>query len=305
MMGTRNDSIALIDGDSIAYIVSNRAILGTAGIGFSAEESDGFIGDTSESNIVECPYKDEIVLVDTTILREAIQDLLNSIMKHTNTACTEIWLSTSSKTRDLFIETYGREPEPNFRFEVAKILRRGYKHNRQTELMPGVLECYKILVHHFGANIADGWEADDEVCFLKNESPDLYVLSAMDKDVLGQCPGTHYNYKQAKQVYTSKVDATYMKYWQAIVGDPIDGYSGVPGIGKVRVSKFINTDMSEVELWEGVVRAYASKGLGEEQALATIRLASMHQLVRQKGVVLLKLYTPPTAVGIYTGASND
>jgi hypothetical protein len=285
-------SIALIDGDSIAYIVSNRAVVGADGdVGFTEEA--GFEGDSSDTTIVECVYKGRMVQVDTSILREEIQSLLNSIMKYTQTTKTEIWLSASSKTADIFKEAYGRAHINNFRFKVANALSVGYKHNRRTELLPGALECLRMLVTEFGANIADGWEADDEVVFLKNESPDKYALAAVDKDVLGQCPGMHYDYKAAKLVHTSEVEANFMKYWQAIVGDPTDGYKGVPRVGPVGAAKFINEDMTDEELWAGVVSAYKSKGINPDNALTTIRLSSMQQLKRIGGIIVLELFEPP------------
>jgi len=99
----------------------------------------------------------------------------------------------------------------------------------------------------------------------------------IDKDVLYQTEGTHYNYHTDEFVETTKEEATYYAYLQTLMGDPSDGYTGIPRVGKVKATKILDGLTSEQEMWEAVVAAYEEKGLTVDDAINTMRLANMHQ----------------------------
>ena len=61
-------------------------------------------------------------------------------------------------------------------------------------------------------------------------------------------------------------------YIQTLAGDQTDGYGGVPGIGVKRAAALFE---EEGYTWETVVKAFKSKGLGEEDALMNARLAKI------------------------------
>lgn len=166
----------------------------------------------------------------------------------------------------------------------------GYKEHRKELRKPeGFDEIKKYIQGKYHSKICDGYEADDYVVYEYLNSNKDYVLCAIDKDVLYQTPGTHYNYITDDYVVVTEVEALRFGYYQCLVGDVSDGYKGCPGIGKVKASKILEELTTEKEMWLAVVAAYEEKGLTIDDAINTMRLASMHQLTA-KGVVL---WDPP------------
>ena len=170
----------------------------------------------------------------------------------------------------------------NFRHEVVD----DYKNNRTGLRKPtdfsGVRE---YLVTRYNAIVHNGYEADDVVCMLKREDSEL-MLIAIDKDVLMQSVGTHYNYGKDEFITVTEEEAVRFKYYQALAGDPVDGYKGVPGIGPKKAEKILAECSNEKEYWEATVKAYEDKELTEQDAINTMRLADMHQLTKDYTVVL-------------------
>jgi DNA polymerase-1 len=165
-----------------------------------------------------------------------------------------------------------------------------YKENRKSSRKPEGFE--EILQHAkdtFTTVTVDGIEADDYVVDLKTKKPDDYVLSAIDKDVLYQTEGVHYNYSTGEDITTTKWDSIYYAYFQTLTGDTTDGYKGCPQVGVVKAEKILKDLETEEALWDTVVETYESKGLTEEDALWTMRLANMHQYDGQA----VKLWNPP------------
>ncbi len=264
----------VIDADSLAYRIphAHRQMIAQQPEAIEDEESDG-LEEFEPGNWA----------------KEAVQKELDYFLKLTNCETYELHLTASSKTRDLFKAKYGREPNICFRYEVSNDLSKGYKSNRKAEPIEGYEDVMRTMMEDYDAHMHDSWEADDAVVWIKNNDPDNIRLCALDKDVLNQCVGEHYNYGKIELHTTTEEQARFYKYWQTICGDPGDGYGGVPGIGKAKAGKFIWLEMDEVSLWEGVVTAYESKGLGVKEALATMRLASMQQLVMTTGSLKLSI----------------
>lgn len=251
----------LIDGDSLAYRIphAHRNIMST-----SPDEIEGDfegIEDTSDNWAVA-----------------AIQKELDYFMKLTKCDSYELHLTASKRLTESFIKRYGMEPKFCFRYKEAEALSKGYKSNRKSDPIEGYEEVMTAMIEQFNSEVHDYWEADDAVVALKTAYPEKYRLCALDKDVLNQVAGEHFNYGRLEMHFVSEEDARFYKYWQCIVGDPGDGYGGVPGIGKAKAAKFINPEMSEDELWDAVVSLYEEKKLGLAEAIATMRLASMQQL---------------------------
>ena len=133
--------------------------------------------------------------------------------------------------------------------------------------------------------VADGAEADDTVVFQKKMHPDKYVVCALDKDVLYQSVGRHYNYGKQEFVTVTAEEAQKYLFFQMINGDPSDGYKGVPGVGKVGANKALANLTTDKEMWDVTLALFKKKGLGLGEALQTGILASMHQVtsVRYEG----------------------
>lgn len=174
----------------------------------------------------------------------------------------------------------------NFRDVVAT----DYKHNRKDVRTPEWLAPLKQwMIDELGAILNEGYEADDRVVYLKRTYPDDYIVCAIDKDVLMQSVGTHYNYGRQENVTVDAWEAKKFEYYQAVAGDSVDGYKGVPGYGPKKAEKALADCKNERELWVATLLAYRSKGLRRSFAIQTMRLACMHQL--QDTTVVL--WTPP------------
>ena len=153
-----------------------------------------------------------------------------------------------------------------------------YKGNRKEARKPlGYSELLDYAMMHYDIEITNGIEADDLVVYLKTHSDEDFVLCAIDKDVLYQTEGTHYNYNKDEEVTVTKWDSIKYAYYQTLTGDTSDGYKGCKGIGDKRARRILHDLETEADLWAAVVEAYEAAGQTEEEALWTMRLANMHQ----------------------------
>ena len=274
-------TIALIDADSFLY----RA-------GFALEEE----------------LDNGTFHVDLRNAKDFLDGLIDGILFNTECDDYELWLT-------------GKE---NFRYKIAEeSLKDSYKFNRKESRKPDKFdEMWDYLRIHHKAKVTPFCEADDVVVTKKTESPDVYVLCAIDKDVLYQTEGTHYNYGKDEFVTVSKEESIYYAYLQTLTGDTTDGYKGCFRIGpakavailgvpygngkmlkdllqkaKVKPEKIKEllkgTQYDERQMWARVLCNYRRSKQSPQEALATMRLANMHQLVRDhKGKLKLNLWTP-------------
>lgn len=167
-----------------------------------------------------------------------------------------------------------------------------YKANRKESRKPeGFEEILAYTKANYNCFTTDGIEADDYVVHLKTKNPEDYLLCAIDKDVLYQTVGTHYNYGRDEEVTVNEFDAIWYAYFQTLTGDPTDGYKGCNGIGKVKAQKILADCKTEYEMWQAVLEAYKSKEHEEDEALWTMRLAYMHQFNGST----IDLWNPPVA----------
>lgn len=161
----------------------------------------------------------------------------------------------------------------------------GYKQHRKALRIPELVAILKdYVVTKYNAMVCDGMEADDVVTYYKNTYTDKYTLCAIDKDVLYQTPGTHYNYKKDIYVNVKSGQAVKYKYYQCLVGDTTDGYTGCKGIGDVKARKILDDikpsgkrKQYELQLWQAVVDTYIKQGMTEQDAIYTMQLCDMHQ----------------------------
>lgn len=173
----------------------------------------------------------------------------------------------------------------NFRLDFPV----SYKENRKDSRKPlGYKELLQYADDNYDCIITDGIEADDLVVYMKGQDDD-YTLCAIDKDILYQTIGTHYNYGKDEWITTKEFDAIWFAYYQTLTGDTSDGYKGCKGIGDKRARKILADCKTEKELWDAVVETYLSKEQTEEEAIWTMRLANMHQWNGEEIV----LWNPP------------
>lgn len=137
----------------------------------------------------------------------------------------------------------------NFRKEINPL----YKANRKDTVAPRFLQqCREFLVMEWGANVTDGYEADDALGF--NQTEDTIICS-IDKDML-MIPGKHFNFVREEFSEVSDLEGLKAFYRQLYVGDPADNIFGVKGIGKVKVSKIINHLTEEKEMYNTTEQDY-------------------------------------------------
>jgi 5'-3' exonuclease len=141
----------------------------------------------------------------------------------------------------------------NFRYKVCE----NYKANRVKDRTPEGLSALKELLakEYEGSMLHTDVEADDYVVYLKKMFPELYILVAIDKDVLNSVPGKHWNYfhraegvnkygtllKEIKPKWVETLSETppIWFYSQVLMGDSGDGIQGVPKCGPVNAIKIL------------------------------------------------------------------
>lgn len=150
----------------------------------------------------------------------------------------------------------------NFRKKVAPY----YKANRTNVRKPMLLNyAREYMMRTYNIIIYRGLEADDVLGILGTANPDTIVWSE-DKDLL-TVPAKHW--KNGEVITVSEAEADYHFYYQTLVGDSTDNYSGCPTVGPKTANKLLASGTR----WSTVVDAFKSKGLSEEVALENARLA--------------------------------
>lgn len=147
--------------------------------------------------------------------------------------------SVDATTHQIYLTGTG-----NYRERVATIL--PYKGNRPTEKPYWYQQVKDFLLHHRGAILVEGMEADDAmgIAQYKDVSSDPYALAegkakvyartiicSLDKD-LDMIPGWHYNWKKDKKYWIDELTAERNFWKQMLTGDATDNILGLYGVGK-------------------------------------------------------------------------
>ena len=201
---------------------------------------------------------------------------------------------------DLHIEVL-LSGQNNFRKDIATI--KGYKSDRTAELPIHYQVVRNYLTDTWGAEVIDGWEADDEVSIRARKLAEdgvEFCIATIDKD-LDQIPGLHYDYRQ--HVFYD-IDEEYAEtfFWEQVLsGDSTDSIQGCYKVGTATARKLIeewNSLHSDTQtMWGWVVAHYElalqkypdkyPEGMKpEEAALETARLVHMLHYENQ-------LWVPP------------
>lgn len=278
----------IIDADSWAYSMAHFHNMSDSATAFDAIESE----DEAE---FEGAVKDWA--------KEAVQQEIDRWMRITQCKDYQLHLSVGEEKLALeFERVTGHKPKPNFRYAVANDLKHSYKHNRPKESLEGASHVLSVIATEFNSRLHDEWEADDAVVAITREFSDNVLLCAIDKDVVNQVEGIHFNYRKLEPIVTDAKTVIHYPYWQALTGDPGDGYNGVPGVGAKKADAIIDAitfdDRYEEKLWRAVAGQYKIKGMDYKEAIATMRLASMRQLQITGGYIKqpeyhLELWQPP------------
>lgn len=153
--------------------------------------------------------------------------------------------------------------ETNFR----KTLTETYKGKRSNLKRPILLKKLRQDFIDKGAVVWPNLEADDILGIMSTSEKDCIVVSA-DKD-LKTIPGWFFKDTEIGLQEITQEQADYYHMYQTLTGDPIDGYSGIVGVGPVAAEKIL----AKGATWENVLSAFTKKGYTEEYALLQARLA--------------------------------
>ncbi len=165
----------------------------------------------------------------------------------------------------------------NFRYDIYP----DYKGNRKGRPMS---EQFKKLRKWARKKFSpkQNVEADDVVAYYVRKGA---IGFSGDKDLLKGVPGIWFDcyYTRKHWVRTSKEDAHHFNLLQYLAGDRGDNIKGMPRIGMPTAENIL---VSQGHSWEGVVKAYITAGLTEEDAILTRRLISMEQWTPKGGLKL-------------------
>lgn len=190
----------------------------------------------------------------------------------------EVWIALSdpdsaANWRKQVLPTYKFERTKRAKPILFRQMRAELESRFQTKWYPG-LE---------GDDILGMWSTQDEGSHAER------VIVSIDKDMQG-VPGRLYNpNKTERGIVTITVpEADRFHLLQTLMGDRVDGYTGIPGTGPKKAEKILGDTPS----WGKVVRAYEKAGLTEADALVQARVARIlrhHEWNRHVGV---KLWVP-------------
>lgn len=200
------------------------------------------------------------------------------------------------------IKVFFSDPKTNFRFDLYP----EYKSNRDAGSRSKMFyRLRKWALKEFG--YIKGIEADDAVAYYVREKN--YIGAAEDKDLWRGVPGLwfHTHYTRRYLLENSPGEANCFNLIQTLTGDPDDYIKALPdkkGYGMIPMDPlpegmsrqpFKVSEKKAIDLldefgwdWNGVVKAYESKGFTEKDAIFTRRLISMDQWHPKKGVKLWK-----------------
>ena len=177
----------------------------------------------------------------------------------------------------------------NFRKEINT----DYKSNRKGRKPLGYGPLKEWAMETYPSLVRDGLEADDVMGIWATQYPGKYVIVSLDKDMKG-VPGRFFklgiNGSKDEMHNISVEDAREFFYSQVLMGDKVDGYSGIPGVGGKRAEGILRKGGVR---WETVVEAYVKADLDEEYALKMARMAKiLDASLYSNETNTVKLWTP-------------
>lgn len=103
------------------------------------------------------------------------------------------------------------------------------------------------------------------------------IIVSIDKD-MKTIPGLYLRTMDDDIEQIDEDQADWYHMYQTLMGDQVDGYTGLPGVGPKKAEAILEEPGNREDgifgnRWNKVVRAYEKKGLGEEEALRQARVA--------------------------------
>jgi DNA polymerase-1 len=185
--------------------------------------------------------------VDEKKVKETIKDKLTYYMDHLGG--TEYHLCLSDVT--------------NFRRQLATT----YKGKRSNLRRPILLKKLRQDFIDDGAIVMPNLEADDVMGIMSTSNENSIIIS-IDKD-MQTIPGRYFKDTETGVKEISVDQADYYHMYQTLIGDAVDGYSGIKGVGPVAAQKILERGTD----WENVLSAFTKAKYTEEYALTQARMA--------------------------------
>lgn len=210
-----------------------------------------------------------VSFVDTDFDGEEVSDwkqalyFFNSMLEH--------WLKEVKNYSDYYLVVSVGD---NFR----KGLYPEYKANRKDIKPHPAFRDLKNEILGLQATIfEEGIEADDLIGIRVTEDPKHRLAVSADKDfaTIPCClmiPSSHGRTRPDWHTF-SEDEANLNWLRQALMGDTIDNYKGIPRCGPVMAQKILPSAAPVDELWQRTLQAFKQKGLTEDYALTMARLA--------------------------------
>jgi 5'-3' exonuclease len=223
-------------------------------------------------------YKTLIVDADSIAFAAALQEDLEAKekVKYAEVFVEKLLAHTGCNRVELYF-TVGRD---SFRYKVDPT----YKANRKGQVSPHDLHYIKEELNKiYLGELCTEYEADDIVVLRGKQK--LTLVAAMDKDVLGQLVGTHFNYHFKHWCYekTTRKEAKVFLWQQMIQGDSIDGVYGIEGMGKIKAQKYL---ADKVDYKKAVWDLYKKFGKTKKEFLNNLNLLDMHMLNKKREITL-------------------
>lgn len=141
-----------------------------------------------------------------------------------------------------------------------------YKANRTNRKPLGLKFCHQYLTEEHGAEIHDGFEADDLLGIWACKQNDKIIWAA-DKDFF-TVPCFLYRNDRLHRITESDADR-YLRL-QTMIGDTIDNYKGAKGFGEKTAEKWLN---KWGDSWDSVYRAFQKAGQSNDEFRTNAKLA--------------------------------
>ena len=255
----RSNKPLVIDADYLLY----RVTMGNADTGRFFKQAEEGDGPSIAKPVEKKKYRKRF--------KEKVEEIMESV------ACNFPY-NVDVKADPILVFT---DPKGNFRYDIYP----EYKSNRKTLHTADFLALRKWA--HKKYFVAPHLEADDVVAWYKRHG---HLIVTIDKDIAYGVAGKCYNHETRTWTEVTADAAANFTLLQSVMGDTGDGIPGIPGVGEVNARKLLK---EFGWTWEGVVKAYDSKGLSEADAILTRRLVGMDQAhLTKKGKWKCKLWTP-------------
>ena len=162
-----------------------------------------------------------------------------------------------------------------------KVVLPSYKAHRTKGKPPGYWHTVESVSDRFPTLTINGLEGDDLLGILAttDKYADRAVILSPDKDMRTIPTRVMNPLKDSRARLVSEAEANHWWLMQTLMGDPTDGYTGIPKVGPKKAAVILGgatPPRTQVELgvlWGKVVGAYRSAGLTEQDALTQARCA--------------------------------